>query len=147
MNGFVDQLYTRLVSTSNYSATANLNNSEITTAPAEPFPACFVFTSRSLATAPNSGNSSFSRAQVLSSQTHVRNSLIPASTDTNATTQELCFLCGLCQNVISKGQGSCILYFCRYLCVLNGRPGTFCRPSEETSYVPGLATRCTIRKV
>jgi hypothetical protein len=29
---------------------------------------------------------------------------VPASTDTNATTQELCFLCGPCQNVISKGQ-------------------------------------------
>jgi hypothetical protein len=35
-NGFIDQLYTRLVSTSNYSATANLHNSQITTAPAKP---------------------------------------------------------------------------------------------------------------
>jgi hypothetical protein len=35
--------------TNNYSATANLHNSQITTAPAKSFPACCVFTSRSLA--------------------------------------------------------------------------------------------------
>jgi hypothetical protein len=52
--------------TLNYSANADLHNSQITTAPAEPFPACYVFTSRSLATASNSGDSSASRAQVLS---------------------------------------------------------------------------------
>jgi hypothetical protein len=42
-NGFIDHLQ-------HTSATANLHNSQITTAPAKPFPAC-VFTSRSLATA------------------------------------------------------------------------------------------------
>jgi hypothetical protein len=41
----------RLIGTSNYSATANLHNSQITTATAKPFPACCVFTSRSLAKA------------------------------------------------------------------------------------------------
>jgi hypothetical protein len=51
--------------TSNYSATANLHNSQIITAPAKPFPACCAFTSHSLATASKSGNSSASRAQVL----------------------------------------------------------------------------------
>jgi hypothetical protein len=45
----------------------------ITTAPAKPFPACCVFTSRSLATASISGNTSASRAQVLFSQTPVQN--------------------------------------------------------------------------
>jgi hypothetical protein len=49
--GFIDHLYTRLGTTSNYSATANLHNSQITSAPAKPFPACCVFTSRSLVTA------------------------------------------------------------------------------------------------
>jgi hypothetical protein len=71
MNEFIDHLYTRLVS--NYSATANLLNSQITTAPAKSFPACCVFTSLSLETASNSGDSSASRAQVLSSQTPVQN--------------------------------------------------------------------------
>jgi hypothetical protein len=58
--GFIDHLYTRLGTTSNYSAADNLHNSQTTTAHAKPFPACCVFTSRSLATASNSGNSSAS---------------------------------------------------------------------------------------
>jgi hypothetical protein len=53
----IDHLYTRLVNTSSYSATANLYNSQITTAPNQPFPACCVFTSRFLATASNSRDS------------------------------------------------------------------------------------------
>jgi hypothetical protein len=64
---------TWLVTTSNYSATADLHNSQITTASAKPFPACCVFTIRSLATASNSGDSSASRAQVLPSPTPVQN--------------------------------------------------------------------------
>jgi hypothetical protein len=36
-NGFIDHLYTRFGTTSNYSVTANLLNSEITTEPAKPF--------------------------------------------------------------------------------------------------------------
>jgi hypothetical protein len=51
MNGVVDHLYSRLGTTSNYSATDNLHNLQITTAPAKHFPAYCVFTSRSLATA------------------------------------------------------------------------------------------------
>jgi hypothetical protein len=62
--GFVDHLYTPLGSTGNYSAVANLNNLRITTAPARPFPACYVLTSHSLATASNSGYSSASRPQL-----------------------------------------------------------------------------------
>jgi hypothetical protein len=58
--GFIDHLYTRLGTTRNYSVTANLYNSQITTAPAKHFPACYVFTSRSLVTASNSGDSSVS---------------------------------------------------------------------------------------
>jgi hypothetical protein len=67
MSGFIDRLYTQLGKTSNYSTTANLHISQITTAPAKHFPACCVFTSRSLAVASSSGDSSASRAQVLCS--------------------------------------------------------------------------------
>jgi hypothetical protein len=66
---FIDSIYKRLVITSNYGATTNLNSSQITTAPAKPFPACCVFTSLFLATASNSWNSSASRAQVFPSPT------------------------------------------------------------------------------
>jgi hypothetical protein len=54
MNGFTDRLYTQPETISNYSSIANLHTLQITRAPAKPFPACCVFTSRSLATAPNS---------------------------------------------------------------------------------------------
>jgi hypothetical protein len=54
-----------------YSATANHLNSQITTATTKPFPACCVVISRSLKTASNSGDSSASRAQILSSHTPV----------------------------------------------------------------------------
>jgi hypothetical protein len=74
VNGFIDHLYTRLVITSNYRATANLHSSQITTVHAKPFPAYCVFTSRFLTTAFNSGDPSASRAEVLSSQTPVQNS-------------------------------------------------------------------------
>jgi hypothetical protein len=47
------------------------------TPPAKPFPACCVFTSRSLTTDSNSGDSSASRPQLLSSQSPVQNSLKP----------------------------------------------------------------------
>jgi hypothetical protein len=53
---------------------ANLHNSQITTTNAKPFLACYVFTSRSLAKASNSGDSSASRTQVLSSEPPVQNS-------------------------------------------------------------------------
>jgi hypothetical protein len=75
VNGFIDHLYTRFGTTSNYSATANLHSSQITAAPAEPFPACCVFISRFLAAASNSGDSSASRSQVLSSQPPAQNCL------------------------------------------------------------------------
>jgi hypothetical protein len=65
--------HSRLVSTSNYSTTANLHISQITTAPAKPFPICCVFISGSQVTASNNGDSSASRSQVLSSQTPVEN--------------------------------------------------------------------------
>jgi hypothetical protein len=68
VNGFIDHLYTSLGTTSNYSTTTNLQNSQITTVPSKPFPVCYVFTSRSHRTASNSGDSSASRAQVLSLQ-------------------------------------------------------------------------------
>jgi hypothetical protein len=57
MNGFTDHLYTPLRTTSNYSATANLYNSHITTAPAKLSSACCVFNGHFLATDFNSGDS------------------------------------------------------------------------------------------
>jgi hypothetical protein len=66
--------YTPLGTASNYSATVSLHNSQIT-APTKPLPACYVLTSRSLATASNSENSSASRAQILPSLTVVQNFL------------------------------------------------------------------------
>jgi hypothetical protein len=56
---FIDRLYTRIVSTSNYSATANLHN-------------CYVSTSRSLATDSNNGDSSASCVQVLPFRTKLQ---------------------------------------------------------------------------
>jgi hypothetical protein len=67
-------LYTPPEATSYYSAIANLHNLQITTAPTKLFLACCVFTSRSLATASNRGDSSASRAQDLFSQPPVQNS-------------------------------------------------------------------------
>jgi hypothetical protein len=75
VNGFIDHLYTALRTTSNYSIIANLHILQITTAPAKPFPVCFVI-SHSLATASNSGDSSASCAQVLSSQPSMQNSTL-----------------------------------------------------------------------
>jgi hypothetical protein len=63
--GFIDHLYTRLGATDNYNVSADLHTLPMTTAPAKFFPAYSVFTSRSLATASNSGVSSASPAQVL----------------------------------------------------------------------------------
>jgi hypothetical protein len=68
--GFIDTLEH---TTSNYSAIANLHTLHITTAPIKPSPA-YVFNSRSLATASNSGDSSVSCAQVVSSQPPVQKS-------------------------------------------------------------------------
>jgi hypothetical protein len=64
------------VTTINYSAIANLHNSQITTAPAKPFPACCLFTSLSLATTSNSGDSAASRTQALPSPTPVQSCLL-----------------------------------------------------------------------
>jgi hypothetical protein len=69
VNGFIDHLYTRLGTSSSYSATANLHKSpQHSLSLFQPA----VFTSRSLATASHSGDSS--RAQFLSSQPLVKNS-------------------------------------------------------------------------
>jgi hypothetical protein len=52
VNGFIDHLYTPLVTTSNYNGTANLHTLQFTTALAKHSLACSVFNSRSRATAP-----------------------------------------------------------------------------------------------
>jgi hypothetical protein len=49
--GFIDHFTIRLGISGNYSAIAKLHNSQITTANAKSFPACRVFTIRSLVTA------------------------------------------------------------------------------------------------
>jgi hypothetical protein len=73
----VEWLYWSLIHATqnyNYSSNANLHILQITTAPAKPFPARCVFTSHSLATASNSGDSSTSRTQDLSSRPSLQNS-------------------------------------------------------------------------
>jgi hypothetical protein len=70
--GFIDRLYTPLATTRNYSATANIHTLQFTTAHAMAFPA-YVFNSRFLVTASNSGDSSASRAEVLPSPSLVQN--------------------------------------------------------------------------
>jgi hypothetical protein len=72
---FIDQLHTRLGTRSNYRATANLHNSQITTSPAKPLPTCCSFTSSSLETVSNSGDFSASVAQILPSQPSMQNSI------------------------------------------------------------------------
>jgi hypothetical protein len=57
---FIDHLHRRIVSKRNYSATANLHALQVTTAPVKSFPVCCVFSSLSLVTASNSGDSSTS---------------------------------------------------------------------------------------
>jgi hypothetical protein len=74
LNGFTDHFNTRLGSRSDYSVTANLHNSQIITEPAKPFSNPLCLHQPFLATASNGGNSSASRAQVLSSQPPVQNS-------------------------------------------------------------------------
>jgi hypothetical protein len=74
MNWFIDHLYTPLGTTSNYSATVDLQNSQITTAPAKPFLACCAVINLSLVTASKSKDSSASRVWVLLSQPHAQNS-------------------------------------------------------------------------
>jgi hypothetical protein len=73
VNGFIGYLYTRLGSTSNYSATA-YHNHKSPQHLLRIFPACCAFTSRSLAKTSNIEDSSASHAQVLSSQSPVQNS-------------------------------------------------------------------------
>jgi hypothetical protein len=58
-------LSTRLISACDYSASANLHNSQINVVPDKSFPPCYIFTSHSLATTSNIGNSSASRAHVV----------------------------------------------------------------------------------
>jgi hypothetical protein len=60
VNKFIDHLYPPLRTTSNYSAIADLHTLQITTESTKHFPAYCVFTSRSLATASNSEDSSAS---------------------------------------------------------------------------------------
>jgi hypothetical protein len=67
-----------------YSATAVLHTLQFTTAPAKlSFPACYILTSRSLAAASNSGDSSVSCAHVFLSQTSVYNSCRAQSPETS----------------------------------------------------------------
>jgi hypothetical protein len=57
---FIDHLYTQHGTASNYRAIANHHTLQTTTAHAKSFQACCIFTSRSLVTASNSGDSSAS---------------------------------------------------------------------------------------
>jgi hypothetical protein len=74
VNGFIDHLRAGLGIISSYSATTNLYNSQITTEPTKPFPACYVFISHSLVMVSNNGDSPASHTQVLSSQSPTQKS-------------------------------------------------------------------------
>jgi hypothetical protein len=65
VNGFIDHLHSPLVTTSNYSATANLHTLQFTAVNTKSSLARSVFNSRFLVTDVNSGYSSASLAQVL----------------------------------------------------------------------------------
>jgi hypothetical protein len=72
VNGFIDYLYTALGTTRNYSTIVNLHSSKITTASATPSPACCL-QQPFPATASNSGDSSASRAHVVTVRRITRN--------------------------------------------------------------------------
>jgi hypothetical protein len=92
VNGFIDHLYTRLGTTSHYSATANSHNSQTTTASAKPFTACCVFNSSSLAMASNSGESSASRVHVVTVRRISRNwTLVDCHLNCSASSFQLSF--------------------------------------------------------
>jgi hypothetical protein len=76
VTGFIDHMCTSLGTTGNYSAVANPQTLQIARMPAKPFQACCVFINRPLAAASNSGDSSASRSQVLSSQHPIQNSTL-----------------------------------------------------------------------
>jgi hypothetical protein len=59
VKGFTIHVYTRLGSKSNYSATANLHESQIITASSKPFPPCYALTNSSQETASNKWKFSF----------------------------------------------------------------------------------------
>jgi hypothetical protein len=65
IGGLVDHLYTPLRTTSNNSDITDLHTLQNITVSDKPFPACCVFTSHSLATASNGGDTSASHVQVL----------------------------------------------------------------------------------
>jgi hypothetical protein len=112
MNGFIDHLCTSLATTINYSAIANLHNKSSL--------ACRVSNIRSLATTSNSGDSSASRAQVLSSQPSVQNSLsavnsaITPSLLSNSTVVFTFVAAGTCLQIPCLGTGYITPLFIRY---------------------------------
>jgi hypothetical protein len=73
---FIDNLYTALGTTNNYSAVTNLYTVQINTAPAKLLPAYCVSNSLSLATACNRGDSLASRAYVVSVRRISRNWIV-----------------------------------------------------------------------
>jgi hypothetical protein len=119
VNLFIDHLYTPLRITSNYSAIAPV--STIYKSPQHPpslFPACCVFTSRSLATASNSGDSSASHAQVLSSQPPMQNSTLSfvpyniSMDHTENTTLLLSCATVALSRICCVAMGMCLLSLC-----------------------------------
>jgi hypothetical protein len=65
--------YTAVRTISNYGAVVNFHTLKVSTAPDKIFPACCVLISRSLSTASNSGDSSASRAHVVTLRQISRN--------------------------------------------------------------------------
>jgi hypothetical protein len=114
----VEWLYWPFIHTTqnyNYSATANLHTLQITTAPAQPFPACCVFNSHSLATASNSGDSSTSCGQVLSSQPSLKNSsglIAPTVMVITSQNEPHRKQCSSIVAFVSTAAGTCLLSRC-----------------------------------
>jgi hypothetical protein len=73
------------LTTSNYSSAADLHTLQFNTAPAKHFPAFYALTSRSLATASNSGDSSVSRAEALVTTALAEGLSIPSILGTRLT--------------------------------------------------------------
>jgi hypothetical protein len=60
---------------------------------------------------------------------------VPAATDTSATIEELCFLCGPCRDVISTGQSEKKVWFCTGGC----EERTWAREAEESPLLEAVA--------
>jgi hypothetical protein len=86
VNGFIDHLYPPLGTTSNCSAIANVHILQITTAPSKTFSSLLYLQQPFLTTASNSGDSSASRAHVITVRRISRNWTVESQNQSYFTT-------------------------------------------------------------